>query len=432
MSKTDESLKIKKGEICLDVSQLRPGVHVRLPGSWMEHNFVFSSFVITDDDQVRQLAALKLPQIFCDVSRCKLPPLPKSPVAPVPDPVSEEEKARLAALTARQMEEKLKRAKVVGAMHARLNKTQKHYLDAAKSVSGAFKRFDADPKESIREIARVSENSASVLLSDVDSAIVLIAEKGQQDGFAAHALSVMTLSLLLGKQALLPEEALRTLGVGALLHDVGKSSISTSILRNTERNRHEEALYMTHCRNGRDSALRAGSLAPPVLEAILHHHEHFDGSGFPDKLAGSEIHIAARVIAIANRFDNLSNPIDYRRAMSPSEALSTMWAKEKKDFDPMLLQLFVRAMGVYPPGSIVQLSDGRVGAVVVSAPTEKLLSPQVMVYEPDVPHRQAIIIDLAAESSIKIDHALRLQDRPADELDYLLPRRQMSWFHSER
>lgn len=432
MPTNDESLKIKEGEICIDASQLRPGVHVRLPGSWLEHQFVFSSFVIADEDQVRQIAALNLPQLLCDVKRCKVPPLPKQQTPAPPDPISEAEKARLAALTAMQLAEKQERTKVIKAMHERLDKTQKHYLCASKSVGSAFNSFDADPEESVRQISMVSEKSTAILMSDVDSAIVLIAEKGHSDSAAAHALSVMTLSLLLGKQAKLPEDALCTIGISALFHDIGKSAISTSILRNPERNKHEEAVYMTHCRLGHESALRADTIPQPVLDAILHHHERFDGSGFPDKLAGNSIPLAARIIAIANRFDNLANPIDYRRAMSPSEALSNMWAKEKKTFDPVLLQLFVRAMGVYPPGSIVQLTDGRVGAVVVSASTEKLLSPQVMIYEPEVPRNQAIIIDLAKDTSVKIDRALRLQERSDDELDYLLPRRKMSWFHSKK
>ena len=431
MAKTVELLKARPGEIPVDASQLRPGVHVRLPVPWLAHQFLFNSFVIETEDQARQIAAMKLPLLFCEVTRCRLPPLPTRQVSAPPDPISEEEKARLAALTAKQLADKHERIRAMTTIREHLETTQKHYVGASKAVGSAFKSFDVDPKESISEITRVSTKSTKLLLTDVDSAIVLIAEKGHRDGSSAHALSVMTLALLLGKQARLPEEALRTLGVGALLHDIGKSAINISILRNTERNKHEQAVYMTHCRIGYESALRVGNLSPPVLEAILHHHERIDGAGFPDHLAGDEIHLAARVIAIANRFDNLANPIDYRRAMSPSEALSTMWVKEKKSFDNMLLQLFVRAMGVYPPGSIVQLSDGRVGAVVVSAATEKPLCPQVMIYEPEVSRHQAIIIDLAKEPLLKIDRALRLQERPNDELDYLLPRRKMSWFHTE-
>ena len=104
-----------------------------------------------------------------------------------------------------------------------------------------------------------------------------------------------------------------------------------------------------------------------------------------------------------------------------------MWAREKTRFDPGLLGLFVRAMGVYPPGSIVQLSDGRIGAVAGSAPDAKPLSPLVTIYAPEVPRQQAILVDLANDEGLVIERSLRLPHRSPDELDYLLPRRQMKW-----
>lgn len=430
MSASDDLRQPKPGEISIEAAQLRPGVYVRLPVPWMEHQFMFGAFVIADEEQVRQIAALNLPQLYCDPSRSRVAPLPKPAQATPPDPVGEAEQARLAELKAAQMAEKLARAKLMGELRGRLDKAQKHYVSSATAVLGAFKCFESRPEESVRQITQVSELSVAALLADPDSAIVLIAEKAQADGNAAHALSVMTLALLLGKQARLPGEALSAIGVAALLHDIGKASINSSILRNPARNKHEEAVYQTHCRVGYEAALRTGRLAPPILNAILHHHERIDGAGYPDRLADKEIHVAARVVAIANRFDNLANPIDPRRALSPSEALATMWSKEKGAFDTVLLQLFVRAMGVYPPGTIVQLSDGRVGAVVTSATTDHPLCPQVMLYLPDVPRREAIIVDLACDDGLRIDRALRLQDRPNDELDYLLPRRKLNWFHS--
>lgn len=431
MSESDELRKPRQGEISIDASQLRPGVHVRLPVGWMDHQFMFNSFVITDEDQVLQIAAMHLPELYCDLASCRAPPLPKPQVVLPPDPATQAESERLAALKARLMAEKLARTKVMEELRGRLDKAQKHYAGAAKMVGSAFKSFDAKPDESVMLMTQVSAQSTAALFADSDSAIVLIAEKAQADGNAAHALAVMTLSLLLGKQARLPEDAMRALGVAALLHDIGKATINPSILRNPARNKYEEAIYQTHCRIGHKSALRAGGLTPPMLDAILHHHERTDGKGFPDALANKEIHVAARVVAIANRFDNLSNPVDPRRALSPAEALATLWTKEQSAFDAVLLQLFIRAMGVYPPGSIVQLSDGRVGAVVASAGTANPLSPQIMIYEPEVPRRQAIIIDLVKETSIKIERSLRLQERPDDELDYLLPRRRLNWFHTD-
>jgi HD-GYP domain-containing protein (c-di-GMP phosphodiesterase class II) len=414
------------GEIAIDVSQLRPGVHVRLPVPWMAHHFLFSSFVIADDDQVRQIAALQLPLVLCDVARCRVPPLPKA--APAPAKVEKVDE-RLAILAAQQMAAKIERTRVMTALRGRLDKAQQHFGSAAKEAGGAIRSFDAHPAESVTAVTKVSQDSAAALLADPDSALVLIAGKARDDGAAAHALSVMTLTLLIGKQARLPEEALRALGVGALLHDVGKLTLKPAILRNTERNKHEEAIYRSHCRLGYESALRAGNLSQPILDAILHHHERLDGTGFPDGLVGEGASLAARIVGIANRFDNLANPIDYRQALSPSEALARMWVKEQSAFDTVLLQLFIRAMGVYPPGSIVQLSDGRIGAVVTSAPTGNPLSPHVMIHAPEIPRSQALIIDLAQETSIRIDRSLRLQERPEDELDYLLPRRKLDWFH---
>ena len=421
-----------RGELRILASQLRPGVHVRLPGSWLDHQFMLSSFVIANEDQARQIAALNLPDLFCNTALCKVPPLPvplTEPPAPDQDQIAEN--TRLAALAQANMAAKIERTKVMSQLRDRLDLAQKQFAGASKAAGGALKSYDQNPKESVRQISLVSAESATSLLADPDSAIVLIAENRQDDGATAHAMSVMTLSLLLGKQANLPEAALATLGIGALLHDIGKRWINPSILRNTERNRHEEAIYATHCRLGHDNLLSLGGVSQPVLEAVLHHHERFDGSGYPDRLKGDEIHIAARVVGITDRFDKLTNPIDHRRAVSPAEALSIMWTKEKNAYDPLLLQLFVRAMGVYPPGSIVHLSDGRVGAVVISAPTESPLCPQVLIYEPEIPRRQAIILNLSTETDLHIDKPLRIQDRPSDELDYLLPRRKMNWFHSD-
>ena len=430
MSAAPDSATAQAGEISLDASQLRPGVHVRLPVPWIEHQFMFNSFVIADEEQARLIAAMNLPQIFCDPTRCRVPPLPRQPPGEeaAADPAaSAAESARLRAVAAARMAEKQERSRKMTQLRERLDKAQQHFAGAAKAVGGAIRHFTTNPREAVREVDLVSAESTAALLADPDSAIALIAEKAQDDGQAAHALSVMTLALLIGKQAQLPEPALRALGIGALLHDIGKVTINPSILRNNERNRHEEAIYQNHCRAGHELAARAGNLSQAMLDAILAHHERFDGSGFPDRLAGNAIPLAARLVAITNRFDNLVNPLDYRCALSPSEALSAMWTREKKAFDATLLQLFVRAMGVYPPGSIVQLADGRVAAVVGSAPPGKPLKPKVLVYAPEVPRRQSIMVDLAEDDTMSIERPLRLQERPAEELDYLLPRRKINW-----
>jgi HD-GYP domain-containing protein (c-di-GMP phosphodiesterase class II) len=426
---SDKPGEQREGEVVIEAAQLQPGVHVRLPLGWMDHPFILNSFVIADADQVRQIAALKLPTMFCDLSRCTSVPLPLPRVAVPLSPEEERHRHAAAAQMARQVADKQARTAAVKALRTRLDLAQAHYTNAAKEVGAAIKGFERDPKSSVHQISEVSAQSTTVLLRDADSAIALISEKSHSESGHAHALSVMTLALLLGKQARLPEAALRELGVGALLHDIGKITLDISLLRKTERSKFEEAIFQTHCRLGHEVGVRAHCLSRGVLDAILHHHERDDGAGYPGRLTGRYIPLAARIVSIANRFDNLANPTDPRRAMSPSEALAVMWSKERAAFDAALLQLFVRAMGVYPPGSLVQLSDGRSGVVVTSASTENPLRPQVLVYEPSVPRRQANIIDLAADTALRIERSLHVQERSADEIDYLLPRRKLSWLH---
>lgn len=430
-ARDNDPTSAQPGEILVTAAQLRPGVYVRIPLRWLDHPFWHGAFVIESREQVQQLEALGLPHLFCDPARCTTPPLP-DPEPAIPNPPADGEtdatSADGGAVDERPAREL--RQRMAAKIRSRLQHAYTRYLHSTRTVDGAIQSFDADPGLALTRIDDVSQASTALLLEDVESAVVLISEREHIDAFAAHAMSVMTLSLLLGRQAQLPEEALRSLGSAAILHDIGMLELNPAIVRNPERNRHEEAVYRSHCALGVQRVQRSGRISPVIHETILHHHERYNGLGFPDRIPGDQIHIAARVVAIANRFDNLVNPIDGRPAISPSEALSWMWARENGGYDPRLLALFIRAMGVYPPGTIVQLSDGRMGVVTVSASTEHPLSPPVMLYERTRPRSEAQILDLALDDSVAIDSAVRLQHCTEDQLDYLLPRRKMRWFTS--
>lgn len=423
----------KPGEMQIQAAQVRVGVHVRIPLSWLDHPFLSSSFLVTSEEQVREILALGV-SVYCDPRRSKnMPAPPPGTSAPAADPAQELELTLVRQRQEAQREAKAQRVRVMADMRAKLDVAQKHYMSAAEQTSNAFKHFGARPAESARVMRDVAVDSARSLLSDPDSAIILIADKAKSQGEVAHALSVMTLALLLGKQLQLLEAEIQMIGMAALLHDIGHSGVNPSILRNPARNRHEEAVFQTHSRHGYDqlAALGAAAVPPMVAEAALHHHEREDGKGFPLGLKGSAVSRIAKIVGIANRFDNLANPIDPRTAVSPFEALGVMWAREKSAFDEMLLQTFIRTMGIYPPGTLVQLSDGRTGVVVATAPPHSRLCPQVLIYDPDTPRREALILDLAdpeTAQQLKVARAMRMQERTEDELDYLLPRRKMSWY----
>ncbi|WP_284614468.1 HD-GYP domain-containing protein [Aquabacterium humicola] len=425
----------KPGELAIDPSQVRVGVYVRIPLSWLDHPFLSSSFLVTTEDQVREINALGV-GVFADAKRSKVMPAPPpKAAAPAPDPAKELELTLLRQKQEAQRAAKAQRAKVMADMRARLDLVQKQYMSAAEQTAGAFKQLDARPAESMGAMRTVANESAHSLLADPSSAIILIADKAKSQGEVAHALSVMTLSLLLAKHLELPEAEIEQIGAAALLHDIGHHSINPSILRNPARNRHEEAAFQLHAKAGHDrlQAMAAtGAAVPPgAAEVALYHHVREDGSGYPHGLKVAQMSRAAKIVAITNRFDNLANPVDPRLAVSPFEALGVMWARERGGFDETLLQQFIRTMGIYPPGTLVLLSDSRIGVVVATAPPSARLCPQVLIYDPDTPRREALILDLAEPETaqqLKVDKALRMQERSEDELDYLLPRRKMNWF----
>jgi HD-GYP domain-containing protein (c-di-GMP phosphodiesterase class II) len=422
----------KPGELQIQAAQVRVGVHVRIPLSWLDHPFLSSSFLVSNEEQVREILALGV-NVYCDPRRSKnMPAPPPSPSAPAADPAQELELTLVRQRQEAQREAKAKRVQVMAAMRAKLDVAQKHYASAAEQAGNAFKHMGARPAESVRVMRDVAVESANSLLADPDSAIILIADKAKSQGEVAHALSVMTLALLLAKQMQLLEAEIQLVGMAALLHDIGHSGVNPSILRNPARNRHEEAVFQTHARHGYDQLMALGGVVPQVVaEAALHHHEREDGKGFPSGAKASAVSRVAKIVGIANRFDNLANPVDPRTAVSPFEALGVMWAREKSAFDEVLLQTFIRTMGIYPPGTLVQLSDGRTGVVVATAPPDARLCPQVLIYDPDTPRREALILDLAdpeTAQQLKVAKALRMQERSEDELDYLLPRRKMTWY----
>lgn len=134
----------------------------------------------------------------------------------------------------------------------------------------------------------------------------------------------------------------------------------------------------------------------------------------------------ARIAAIANRYDNLCNPFDLKTARTPSEAVAFMFKQEKDHYDPELLQLFVKAIGVYPPGSFVALSDGSIG-LVVETNSGDLLHPLIMLHDPSVPRNEALLLDLG-EAELSIAAAISPAKLPVEVVEYLAPRGRIDYY----
>jgi HD-GYP domain-containing protein (c-di-GMP phosphodiesterase class II) len=233
--------------------------------------------------------------------------------------------------------------------------------------------------------------------------------------------------MLLGASAGFDQDQLRLLGMGALLHDIGKVRVPSQLLmKSTPLSGPEQALYRMHARYGSEIAQKISDLPPTVLDIIHHHHEMLDGSGYPDRLQGEQIARAVRIVTLANEYDVLCNPPNVADALIPKVALSTLFTSYKDRLDPELTAVFIRTLGVYPPGTVVRLSDGSIG-MVIAVDSKQLLRPEILLYHAEIPKKEAVIVDLR-EEDLAIDTALSPGQYPREVLDYLGVRARAGYF----
>ena len=152
-----------------------------------------------------------------------------------------------------------------------------------------------------------------------------------------------------------------------------------------------------------------------------------DGSGFPKRLTGERLSMAARIVALVNRYDNLCNPAHPAQALTPHEALALMYGQMRSRFDAAVFAAFVRMMGVYPPGSVVQLSDERY-AMVVSVNAARPLKPRVLVHDLRGKREDALPLDLETCPELGIRRSLKPQQLPRATLEFLSPRPRVCYF----
>jgi hypothetical protein len=168
-----------------------------------------------------------------------------------------------------------------------------------------------------------------------------------------------------------------------------------------------------------------------VLDIIEQHHEFLDGTGYPKGRSGEQIADSVRLVAVANTYDNLCNPPNLAEALTPKAALATMFTRFKNKLDGNLIERFIRTMGIYPPGTVVKLNDGSIGLVVTVDP-DASLRPEVLLYNPDIPRDEALIVDLRENLDLAVEGVLSPKEHPSRIYEYLRIEERLGYFVERR
>ena len=414
---------MSESEQRIGIDQVRVGMFIRLE-DWMDHPFLFNSFRIRNEKQLQTLRSLGIQQVIYVREKSDVPPLPPaSPdtVAPSPAPEPDPEVAAM------WQAKKARREKLTRQREA-LGRCEKKFASGVTTVRSMLRNLFSRPAESVAQARELVSDMVDSLLDEKDVVLHLMNAKTGDENAYYHALNVTMLALILGKEAGLGGDEMRALGLGALLHDMGKDKVPSQILlKKTPWTSAERNFYQQHVTYGAETARSLPEMTAGALEVITLHHELLDGSGFPGRLKGERIGRLARIACIANTFDNYCNRINPADSMTPAEAVSHMFRRENGKYDPVLMQHFIRCMGVYPPGSVVQLNDGTIG-LVMSVNPGRLLHPSLLIYDPDVPKEEALWLDLSLDPDLKVEKTLRPGELDKAVFEYLEPRSRVSYY----
>lgn len=400
----------------IDIDELQIGMFIHLDLGWMRHPFPLSNFRISSEEQLQILRKLGLKQVRWSPAQSQLKTASDAPPPQLESPV----------LSAEQRVAEARR-EALRLQRAALAQCEAQYAEATRALAELQTELVREPVSAAEHARLLCQSLLDKMLVKEDVNLRLLTEAAG-DRVCAHGLNVSLMALLLGRAAGLNAEQLLDLGVGALLHDVGKLELEPRLRYRSEQFTAAELTgYQWHVAKGVAIGQRMG-LAPAALAVIAQHHEQADGGGFPQKLPGDRVHLLARVVALVNRFDGLCNPpLPGAKSLTPHEALSLMFAQGRSRFDATLLNAFIRMMGVYPPGSAVQLTDDRY-ALVVAVNANRPLKPTVLIHDQAIPAREALTTNLEELPSLGIRRSLKPADLPEGVRQYLRPRARVAYF----
>lgn len=368
---------------------LQPGMYVcKLDCAWHQTPFPLQGFHIRSQQDV-DLLKNYCKFVFIDVTRTRDPeayapkdrdaqPATKKAVSDTPlvaRPIKYTVKTTL--------KKELKQAKAI-------------YADLTHAVNQLQQQFQSGSELNLRDTMNASKAVVHSVLRNPEAMIWIVKLKQDASSLYQHAMNCAVWAAVLGREIGLSEPRLEELTTSVMLSKIGLMYMTQDKEVNFARLRKLEQ-YQKHVLYAIKLLTRDNRLANVILEAVATHEERYDGTGFPSQLSGEDIPLFGQIAGLVDYYECATNPVFCDSVMSPTEALGHLYNLRNKQFSERLVQAFIQTLGLYPPGTIVELNSDEV-AIVTSSQREKRLQPDLLVVldRNKKPLRSTRVLDLQA------------------------------------